>query len=678
MYLAIFLFVHLYQESANSLPGMTPKDVFQLEYVSAPSISPSGTQVVYQRHFMDPDLDRRNSDLWLLDLESGKPHPVSVAEGGANGAVWSPDGTRIAYIGMASGSAQIHIYWVEQGRTIQISKLGYTPRGLHWSADGTNLYYAAQVNIDPWFQIQFPKPSGKAYWASEPRVVTKSHFRRDGQGYLASGFSHWFRIPAEGGTPIQLTGTPLHRATSAAWSKDGAKAYYSAQSETRAFKQPVNTEIFELDLITGTEASITDRDGPDEEPAISPDGRFLAYVGFDDRRLGYQSYSLYIRDLSSGKTKVFGESLDRRLSKLKWAPDSSGVYVTYADHGRGKIAFCNMSGKFTELVDDLGGTTLGRPYMSGDYDVGPEGLLVYTATQTDRPADLQLRTRDGKSRQLTFHNEDFFASRAVSEVRPLQVPSSVDGLNIDAWEVLPPGFDAGKRYPLILEIHGGPYADYGPRFSAEMQLYAAAGYVVVYANPRGSTSYGSQFANHIEDDYPGKDAEDLLSVVAAMEKKAYIDGKRLYITGGSGGGTLTAWITTMDHRFKAAVVAKPVINWTSFLLTADAYGLFSRRWFSNASWEDPESYLKRSPISFVHKVKTPSMVIVGGQDFRTPPSEAEQWFAALQRLDVPSVLVYLPDSGHDMTVRPSYMAAKVTAVLSWFNHYDAAAGGKTR
>jgi dipeptidyl aminopeptidase/acylaminoacyl peptidase len=229
---------------------------------------------------------------------------------------------------------------------------------------------------------------------------------------------------------------------------------------------------------------------------------------------------------------------------------------------------------------------------------------------------------------------------------------------------------AGKKYPLILEIHGGPYTSYGPVFSTDDQLYAAAGYLVLYTNPRGSTSYGEEFANQIQHDYPSHDYDDLMSAVDAAIATGLVDPDQLFVTGGSGGGVLTAWIVGRTHRFRAAATQKPVINWGSFALTTDIATYVPKYWFGKLPWEDPEGYWKHSPLSLVGNVTTPTLVVVGGEDYRTPVSDSEQYYEALQLRGVPTALVKVPGASHGgLAARPSQSAAKAGAILAWFDRY---------
>ena len=264
-------------------------------------------------------------------------------------------------------------------------------------------------------------------------------------------------------------------------------------------------------------------------------------------------------------------------------------------------------------------------------------------------------------RKLTSLNSSLLGAKALGQMRKLPVTSSFDQRPIDAWLVTPPDFDPSRKYPLILEIHGGPFAAYGPSFSTDYQLYAAAGYAVLYTNPRGSTSYGEEFANQIDKAYPGHDYDDLMSAV---------DPANLFVTGGSGGGVLTAWIVGKTDRFRAAATQKPVIDWASFVLTSDGANFYSPYWFAKKPWEDPQGYWARSPLSLVGNVKTPTLVVVGSDDYRTPVSESEQYYTALQLRGVPTALVKVPGASHGgIAARPSQSAAKASAILAWFERY---------
>ena len=301
--------------------------------------------------------------------------------------------------------------------------------------------------------------------------------------------------------------------------------------------------------------------------------------------------------------------------------------------------------------------------------MGKNGAVAYTHSTPYRPAELAV-VKNGKTKILTKLSEPSLGHKELGKVEELWYKSSYDDKDIQAWVVYPPGFDKSKKYPMILEIHGGPVAAYGPHFSTEVQLFASKGYVVLYVNPRGSESYGKDFAQTIHLNYPSQDYDDLMSGVDTLIGKGFIDESKLFVTGGSGGGVLTAWIVGHTDRFAAAVVAKPVINWYSFVLTADYYPFFYQYWFGKKPWEDTENYMRRSPISYVGNVTTPTMLLTGEADYRTPMSETEQYYQALRIQGVESALVRIPGASHGIYKRPSNLMSKVAHILWWFDKYN--------
>jgi acylaminoacyl-peptidase len=431
---------------------------------------------------------------------------------------------------------------------------------------------------------------------------------------------------------------------------------------------PVNSEVFEVSIADGTIKALTERQGPDSNPIVSPNGKYIAYTGYDDRYQGYQLSRLYVMDRDGSNGRLVSGDFDRDVGGVEWAADGRGVYFSYSDKGNGKIGYMSLRGRQRVVAANVGGTSLGRPYSSGSYSVARNGRIAFTHTAPDHPADVAV-VRGNSERRLTRLNDDLLKHKTLGEVEEIWYKSSFDDREIQGWIVKPPEFDADKKYPLILEIHGGPFADYGDRFTVECQLYAAAGYVVLYTNPRGSTSYGEEFGNLIHHNYPGEDFDDLMSGVDAVIERGYINPDQLFVTGGSGGGVLSSWIVGHTDRFAAAVVAKPVINWYSFVLTADMYNFFYKYWFPGLPWEYQDHYMKRSPLSYVGNVTTPTMLLTGERDFRTPMSESEQFYQALQLRKVESALVRIPDASHGITARPSNLIAKVAHVLAWFEKY---------
>lgn len=643
-------------------------DVFELEYAADPQISPDGETVVYRRNRLDVQTDRVRGDLWMIDAD-GSDHQPLVTGVDAASPRWSPDGTRIAYLAKDQDEERRHLMvrYVETGVSVPVARLATAPGGIAWSPDGSQIAFTRFVEEEAEPPASLPSPPEGATWADPPRVIESVIWREDGSGYTEPGHTQVFVVPAEGGTPRQLTSGPYDHDGTPAWTPDGTALVVSADRRDDADLDPGDSELHRIDVASGRLTTLTTRVGPDGQPAVSPDGHRLAYVGSDDRRLGYQVTHLYVMDLDGGTPRRLATDLDRDVAAPTWTDDDRLV-IQYDDEGTTRLATVDLDGQVRSLAENVGGTSIGRPYGGGSFSVGDE-RVAFTLTSPTHPADVAVVTKNGSVQRITHLNDDLFAQKASGAVEEIWYESSADGRRIHGWIVTPPGFDANHRYPLVLEIHGGPFANYGPRFSMEAQLYAAAGYVVLYTNPRGSTSYGEDFGNLIHHAYPGQDYDDLMSGVDAVLERGYVDPDRLYVTGGSGGGVLTAWIVGHTDRFAAAVVAKPVINWTSWLLTADMYPFGAKYWFEDLPWENPEAYWQRSPLAYVGNVTTPTMVLTGEDDTRTPMSESEQLYQALQLEGVPSALVRVPGAAHGIASRPSGLMRKVGTVLAWFERY---------
>ena len=413
--------------------------------------------------------------------------------------------------------------------------------------------------------------------------------------------------------------------------------------------------------------ALTDRKGPDGGVAVSPDGRWIAYTGYDDRYQGYQVTGLYMANRDGSGARQVAAQLDRTVGGLTWTPDSGRLYFSYADMGNTKIAYVEPGSDEVHVVAGNMGSR-GSAYGGGDFSVGPRGTFAYTVSTPTMLSEVAVGADRGV-RVLTGVNDDVLAHKTLGEVEELWWPSSHDGRDIQGWIIKPPGFDPSRRYPLILEIHGGPFANYGDRFDIEKQSMASAGYVVLYTNPRGSTSYGEEFGNLIHHSYPGNDFFDLDSGVDAVIELGYVDPEQLYITGGSGGGVLSSWSIGKTDRYTAAAVVYPVINWYSFAVSSDIPITVAKYWFRAMPWEDPEHYMSRSSISLVGNVTTPTMVLTGEEDYRTPMSESDQYFQALKLKGVEAVLVKVPGEPHGIRVRPSHFMQKIKYIVGWFDRY---------
>ena len=648
---------------------LTGDDLFNLEWASDPQISPDGKTIAYVREANDIMTDRARPTIWVVDVASGKQHPLLAGSGSYFSPRWSPDGTRLAYVASDGGSPQLYVRWMNSGESARITGLPSSPSAIAWSPDGRRLAYSMLVPDDAPHLGKGPdKPEG-AKWADPLQVIDKVTYRFDGAGYLKSGYRQIFWVPADGGSPTQLTFGATNAGGQVSWAPDGRSILFSANLSPNWERETQQTEVYRVSIDGGAPVALTDRNGPDASPAVSPDGRYIAYVGFDDRHLGYQNAQLSVMNIDGSGKRVLTGSLDRSVGGPIWSGDSRSIYVQVEDRGVNKVERVGLDGSIREVASDMGFGELDRPYAGGDFSVSKNGVVALTSGDPLHVNQVAVSTGNG-ARRLTDLGASLLDSKVLGQVQKLPVSSSFDQRPIDAWMVTPPDYDPAKKYPMILEIHGGPYSAYGPQFSTDDQLYAAHGYVVVYSNPRGSTSYGEEFANGIEKAYPGHDYDDLMSVTDAAIATGHVDPNNLFVTGGSGGGVLTAWIVGKTDRFRAAAAQKPVIDWASWSLTADIAGFSSPYWFAKRPWEDPMGYWSRSPLSLVGNVKTPTLVVVGGEDFRTPVSEAEQYYEALQLRGVPTMFVKVPGVGHGgLTEHPSQSAAKASAILAWFDKY---------
>ncbi|HST36188.1 MAG TPA: S9 family peptidase, partial [Allosphingosinicella sp.] len=652
----------------------TAADLFSLEAAADPQISPDGRWIAYVRRSGDVMIDRYRPTIWLIDTRTGRQVPLAAGLGSHSQPRWSPDGDRVAYISTAEGGQpQLFVRWLASGETVRITGLPDAPSSIAWSPDGRQIAYSMFMPDEGQrLGTPLPRPQG-AQWAEPLQVITAVTYRADGQGYLRAGYEQIFLVSAEGGAPRQLSYGPYNNSGPIAWSADGRTLYFSGNRSENWEREGFNTEIYALDIASNRISALTDRNGPDAAPAVSPDGRLIAYTGYDEQERGYENAQLYVMNADGSNRRALTGALDRSMDSPVWAADGRSVYVSYDDRGETKVARIGLDGSVRTVAEGLSGADFDRPYTGGSFSVARDGAIALSGGSATRPPDVVL-VRGGAGRPLTRLNAELLDGKAMGAVRHIAVTSSADQRPIDAWLTLPPDHRDGERHPLILEIHGGPFAAYGPHFSTDYQLYAAAGYAVLSVNPRGSTSYGAAFANLIHHAYPGQDYDDLISAVDAAVAQGFADPEHLFVTGGSGGGVLTAWIVGKTNRFRAAATQKPVIDWTSFVLTADGPAIFSRYWFGRYPWEDQEAFWRRSPLSLVGNVQTPTLVVVGSEDYRTPVSEAEQYYTALQLRGVPTALVKVPGASHGgIASRPSQSGAKAAAILAWFDRYRSGA-----
>ncbi len=656
--------------NGQNYPAFAAMDVFALEWADQPQISPDGLMIVYERWSMDIMEDQRRSTLWLINADGQMHRKLTSREESESGPKWSPSGDRIAFTSSTDEGSELFIYWLESGALARISQLDRSPRGLSWSPDGKYLAFTMKVpTSEPKLVQPRPKPKG-ARWADHPKVITRLKHEADGSGYIEPGFQHLFVINSDGGTARQLTSGDFNHTGVPQWLHNGKTLVVSGNRDENWEMDFRNTELYAVDVQSREVHPLTDRKGPDRGAIASPDGRFLAYLGFDDRVQTYQISKLYISSADGLDKREVETGLDRNLQDLQWSSDGQSIYFLYDDHGNTKIGNVPVSGGVAKKVaDNVGGTEVGRPYGGGSYSISACEQIAFTYTTPYHPAELALIGKDGKMTQISFLSDDVLTFRTLGQVEEVWYKSSVDQLDIQGWVVKPPNFESDQKYPLLVENHGGPVSNYGDRFSPEIQLYASAGFVVFYPNPRGSTSYGEAFGNQLYHNYPGDDYYDVMDGVDFLLERGYLDEDSLFVTGGSAGGIMSTWMIGKNNRFRAAAVIKPVVNWISKTLTADNYYGYAHSRYPGQPWENPDVYMKFSPLSLVGNIETPTLVMVGTADLRTPLSEAKQLYHALKLRGVETALVEVPGAYHFIANRPSQLITKIDHIIAWFAKY---------
>ena len=644
------------------------RDVFELEYATDPQIASDGEHIAYVRRSNDIMTDRTRSNIWLLRADGSDHRPLLSGTANYSSPRWSPDGTRLAYLSNEERGSQLYVRWMDTGQTALLTNIQNSASNISWSPDGQIIAFNMNVEFDSKpFSVSMPdKPEG-ADWSPAFKYVTETRYQADGSGILEPAYSHVFVVPAEGGTPRQLTQGNFNHRSQLSWTPDSEEILFSANRNENWALQSREADLFAVNL-AGELRQITSEPGVETAPQVSPDGRLIAYGKTDNAKLAYRNRYLHVIGVDGSGDKNLSADIDNSLSDWRW-DGNSALYYQVTNRGIAEVARVSLDGGHQTIASGMGGESLGRPYTSGSYSAA-SNLVVVTKGSDTRPADL-FAIRNRSETRLTELNEDLLAHKKLGQVHEIIYDSSIDGEEIQGWYLTPPDYDPEQSYPLILEIHGGPHSAYGPHFSAEMQRMAAAGYVVFFNNHRGSTSYGERFALLLQNKYSSEyDFADHMSGIDVLIEQGIADPDRLYITGGSAGGIAAAYAIGLTDRFKAAAVAKPVVNWVSKVLTADSgIGQIANQ-FPGMPWENIDDYWQRSPLSLVPNMTTPTLLMTGEADRRTPISETEQMYLALKIQGVDVVMVRVPGSPHGIAGRPSRLIGKVENILAWFEKYQ--------
>ncbi len=654
---------HASPEAPGTRERLSLAHHLEWETVQDPRLSPDGRQVVYTRRFRNAMTDGWDAELWIMNADGTRNRFLTRG----SSPQWSPDGDRIAYLaeGRPSGN-QIWIRWMdEEGATSQVTRMDQAPSAIQWSPDGRHLAFQAPVaaDPDPAWRIQLPARPQGAQWTEDAHVEDRIHFRRDGIGMLPRTHQHLFVVSAAGGSPRQITHGDWNHA-GARWTADGRRLVFQSLRVEEADRQWRQGEIYDVEVETREIRRLTDRPGVHGSPVPSPDGRHIAFVGHDFSEDTFFEQKLWVMGPDGQDIRILAEELDRTPRNVHWATDGSGLYFDAEDRGHRHLFFAPLSGGVRQLTEGAQVFTLG--------DLAPNGSAVGTLATAHDPGSVVRFDRSGATgsartaTRLLSSNAELLAGIQLGEVEEMWV-SSFDGTPVQGWIVKPPDFDPTRRYPLILAIHGGPHIMWDTSFDFAWQEHAAHDYVVLYTNPRGSSGYGSAFGNAINNAYPGDDYHDLMASVDSILARGYVDERNLFVYGGSGGGVLTAWIVGHTDRFTAAVSKAPVINWISFVGTTDGSGWY--RNFREFPWDDPTEHLARSPLMVVGNVTTPTMLLTHERDLRTPISQSEELYMALQVRGVPTAMIRMKDGWHHRREPPSNFYRVQLYLRNWFERH---------
>ncbi len=639
------------------------------EQVADAQISPDGSQIVYTRRHVNRMEDRWDASLWIMSADGSRNRFLTKG----SSPRWAPDGSRIAFLneGEPSG-AQLFVRFMDaEGATSQITRVNEPIGDVRWSPDGKSIGFSMFVPKANTWKIDMPAAPTGAKWTAAPKHITDLHYRQDRRGFNRPGFVHLFVVPSDGGTPRALTSGDwsvgarfdgLQTGVAWDWAPDGRNVYVVGFDDPKSDLNYRDSHIYAIDVATTVKRRLNAQTGTWNGVTISPDGRKLAYSGHSATRASYQAEEIHVMNADGSSAQKL-TTLDRDPGSLMWSRDGSGVYFGVSETGTANVYFAPVSGGASKLTTGV--------HMLSLSSMSKTGVAAGTRTSALEPADIVKfdLTRRGAAAtvtQLTRVNEDVLAGVKLGAVERIAAKSA--NVEIEGWVVKPPSFAAGKKYPMIMEIHGGPHGMYNVAFSPSYQSFASNGFVVLYVNPRGSTGYGSAFGNAIEKHYPGVDYDDLMASVDALIARGYVDTTRMYVGGCSGGGVLSSYVISRTDRFAAAAVRCPVTNWISMAGTTDI-PLFTHQWFEKPFWEDPRSWLEHSTLMHVGKVKTPTLIMTGELDLRTPMPQSEEYYVALKMRGVPTALLRFEGEYHGTSSRPSNWLRTQLYMMDWYNRW---------
>ncbi|HEX7183837.1 MAG TPA: S9 family peptidase [Thermoanaerobaculia bacterium] len=630
------------------------EDAWALKTVLDPQVSPDGQWVSYAVRSLDPKEDTRDTDLYMVPLAGGEPLRLTTSPKGESRGRWSPDGRYLAFLSGRDGDkSQVWLLDRRGGEAVKLTDYKSGVSDLAWAPDSSRLALIVS-DVDP----DEPDPEAEgAEKTPKPIVIRRLQFKRDGEGYLREIRSHIHVVDVKAKRTLKVTSGPYDH-SGITWSPDGRWIAF-VSNRTAEPDANYDTDVFLVEpKANQTPRRLTPSSISDESPVFSPDGKWVAYVsGGAPEDIWYATSHVAVVPVGGGEPRPLTRELDRNVGQLSFSPDGRWIYFLLEDGGNQHLARVPAAGGPVERV-------VAGERVVESYALGPKGEPVVLETQVSYPAELSVL--DGQSlRRLTHVNDEFLKGIRLAQTQRFKAKNP-DGQLIDGFLTLPPDAPAGKRLPTILRIHGGPVAQYTTGFQLEWQIFAAHGYAVVAANPRGSSGYGREFSRAIWADWGNKDYDDVMAAVDHVIAMGVADPERLGVGGWSYGGMLTDYVITKTGRFKAATTGASETNYLA------NYGTdhYQREWEAELGlpWKNTELWMRISPFFQVDKVTTPTLVLCGAQDVNVPCLNSEQLFQALRRLGRETELVIYPDQSHSIQ-KPTYVKDRFDRYLAWYDKY---------
>jgi dipeptidyl aminopeptidase/acylaminoacyl peptidase len=639
--------------------GITPEDYFAFHFIADPHLSPDGKSVAYVETVVDQKKNKRESSIWLIAADgSGAARRLTAEGSNANSPRWSPDGKALAFLSSRgegdSAKPQIQLLSMSGGEAVALTKLKNGVQAYQWSPDGT--HFALVSPTGPMDRIA---PADRK---SDVRHYSHIRYKFNDSGWFDDKRRHLWVVSVPGGEAKQLTEGQDSDDTDPQWSPDGTRIAFVSDRSGKAYDDSENTDIWTIPASGGPLTKISDHAFDDESPRWSSDGKQILFNGQTAR---HQFAKPYLANASEGAASELAlNGLDLVPGDLHWTSPGSFLF-TGETNGEIQIFRGDLAAHSFLAV-----TSGPRGLRALDVNASA-GKMVYLGSDFQHPDDIYVASLDGSGeRKLTDANRELWAQLELQSVERLPFKSK-DGWAVEGFFVKPFGWQAGKKYPMVLVIHGGPLGMFGVNWYHEFQVYAAKGWAVFFCNPRGSTGYGEKFERGEINNWGVNDYQDVMAGVdAALQQYPWVDSEKLGVTGGSYGGYLTNWIVGHTNRFRAAVTLRSVSNFISDEGTRDgAYG--HEEYFKGILFDDFDQYWEASPLKYARNVKTPTLVLHSDNDFRVPIEQGEQWFRALQHYGVPSELVLFPRENHNLTRtgEPKHLVESLNWQLYWFDRY---------